>query len=70
LRDGLREARGQLATRLDQLHPGWPPGRSLGVATVIVAAIDGLMLHHMIDGELPVDEALAAAELLLPGEGS
>ncbi len=70
LRDELRRARRQIADRLGLLHPGWSPAESIGIATLIVAAIDGLMLHHMIDGELPVDEALAVTERLLPGEGT
>ncbi|MFG1616104.1 TetR/AcrR family transcriptional regulator [Nonomuraea wenchangensis] len=73
LRDELRRARTQLAERLERLHPRWPPGRSAGVATLVVAALDGLMLHYMIDGELPVDEVLSAVECLMPerpGAGS
>ncbi|MFC4117960.1 TetR/AcrR family transcriptional regulator [Nonomuraea zeae] len=65
LRDELRQARSQIADRLARLHPGWSPGQAQGAAALIVAAIDGLMLHHLIDGDLPVDEALAAAEELL-----
>ncbi|WP_345570772.1 TetR/AcrR family transcriptional regulator [Nonomuraea rosea] len=68
LRDELRRARTQLAGRLGRLHPGWPPDRLRGVATLIAASIDGLMLHHMIDAELPAGEALSAvAELLEEG---
>lgn len=69
LRDELRQARTQIAGRLGQLRPGWPPARLAGVATLIAASIDGLMLHRMIDGDLPADEALSAvAELLEGGE--
>lgn len=65
LRDGLREARAQITDRLRVLRPGWPPERLTGVATLIIASIDGLMLHHMIDGHLPVDAALSAVGELL-----
>ncbi|MEV4219242.1 TetR/AcrR family transcriptional regulator [Nonomuraea sp. NPDC049725] len=68
LRDELRQARQRLADRLRALHPGRPAAQAIGIATLAVAAIDGLMLHQMIDGELPTDEALAVAESLLPGE--
>ncbi|MEU4704167.1 TetR/AcrR family transcriptional regulator [Nonomuraea dietziae] len=68
LRDQLREARGQIADRVGQLHPDWPPARLTGVATLIAALIDGLMLHHMLDRDLPVGEALAAVEDLLEEE--
>lgn len=67
LRDELRQARARIADRLGQVHPGWPPALRTGVATLIAASIDGLMLHHMIDGELPAGEALAAVEELLQG---
>ncbi|GLY68106.1 hypothetical protein Atai01_47250 [Amycolatopsis taiwanensis] len=59
LRDGLREARGRLAGRLGELYPRWPPARCTGAATVITALVDGLMLHYLLDGELPAEQALA-----------
>ncbi|MFF0864049.1 TetR/AcrR family transcriptional regulator [Nonomuraea sp. NPDC003560] len=65
LRDELRRARGRIATRLGRLRPGWPADRLDGVATLVTAAIDGLMLHHMIDPALPVGAALSAVEDLL-----
>ncbi|QKW37312.1 TetR family transcriptional regulator C-terminal domain-containing protein [Actinomadura sp. NAK00032] len=68
LRDELRRARAQIAGRLRELHPGWPRSRPAGVAALIAASIDGLMLHYMIDGELPVGDALTAVEELLEGE--
>ncbi|WP_207933562.1 TetR/AcrR family transcriptional regulator [Actinomadura sp. GC306] len=68
LRDELRRARGQIADRLRELHPGWPRSRFAGVAALIVASIDGLMLHHMIDGELPVGDVLSVVRELLEGE--
>lgn len=68
LRDGLRRARAQIADRLRDLHPGWPPSRPAGAAALIVASIDGLMLHYMIDGELPVEDVLSAVRELLEGD--
>lgn len=68
LRDELRQARTQLADRLGELHPEWPRARSAGVATLIAASIDGLMLHYMIDGELPLGDVLSAVGELLEGE--
>ncbi|MCO5995437.1 TetR/AcrR family transcriptional regulator [Actinoallomurus rhizosphaericola] len=68
LRGELRRARALIADRLGELHPGWPPARLTGVATLITAAIDGLMLHHMIDCELPAREALSAVGELLDHE--
>ncbi|NUP76882.1 MAG: TetR/AcrR family transcriptional regulator [Nonomuraea sp.] len=68
LRDELRRARAGIAARLGQLRPGWSPARLDGVATLVAATIDGLMLHHMIDPDLPVGEALSAVEALLEEE--
>ncbi|NBF00465.1 TetR family transcriptional regulator [Nonomuraea sp. KC401] len=65
LRDELRQARGLIAGRLREAHAAWPRDRLDGVATLVVAAIDGLMLHYMIDGDLPVGAALSAVEDLL-----
>ncbi|TDD10837.1 TetR/AcrR family transcriptional regulator [Nonomuraea diastatica] len=65
LRDELRQARALVAARLSGARPGWGPDRLDGVATLVVAAIDGLMLHYMIDGDLPVGAALSAVEDLL-----
>ncbi|SNS01037.1 transcriptional regulator, TetR family [Actinomadura mexicana] len=67
LRDELRQARAQIADRLRALHPDWPPRRLAGAATLITAAIDGVVLHYMIDGDLPVGDALSAAADLLEG---
>lgn len=68
LRDQLRQARMQIAERLGKLHPGWSPARLVGVATLIIALIDGLMLHYMLDSDLPAGEALTAVEDLLEEE--
>ncbi|MEU8303073.1 TetR family transcriptional regulator [Actinomadura sp. NPDC048955] len=65
LRDELREARAQIADRLRALRPDWPPGRLTGAATLITAAIDGVMLHYMIDDALPVGDVLSAVDDLL-----
>lgn len=65
LRDELRQARTQIADRLAALHPDWPRGRLTGAATLITAAIDGVMLHYMIDDALPVGDALSAVGDLL-----
>lgn len=68
LRDELRRARTQIADRLRELHPGWPEPRPTGVAALIVASIDGLMLHYMIDGEFPVGDVLSAVGEILEGD--
>ncbi|MEU7894031.1 TetR family transcriptional regulator C-terminal domain-containing protein [Nonomuraea sp. NPDC049152] len=60
LRDQLRVARGRIAEWLRALHPQWPPSRCLGAATLITALLDGLVLHRLLDPELPAREAVAA----------
>ncbi|WP_433497568.1 TetR/AcrR family transcriptional regulator [Sphaerimonospora sp. CA-214678] len=69
LRHQLRDTRTQAADRLNELHPDRPPGWSAGVATLIAALVDGLMLHYLLDSDLPVGEALAAlADLTEPDQ--
>lgn len=65
LQDALRTARLRLAERLGELYPSWPHARCTGVATVALALLDGLMLHYLLDPELPAGEALAALEALI-----
>jgi AcrR family transcriptional regulator len=70
LLDELRRARARIADRLRALRPGWSPERLTGVATLVTASIDGLMLHRMIDDELPAGAALSAVEALLEEKGT
>lgn len=65
LQGALRTARGRLADRLGELYPSWTPARRTGVATVALALLDGLMLHHLLDPDLPAREALAALKVLV-----
>ncbi|WP_308250852.1 TetR/AcrR family transcriptional regulator [Nonomuraea rhizosphaerae] len=65
LRRQMDEARAETAARLAALHPAWTAGQRAGAATLVVALVDGLMLHHLLDPGLPVDEALAALAGLL-----
>jgi AcrR family transcriptional regulator len=67
LRGALRRARVRLAERLGELYPRWPQERRTGAATVALALLDGLMLHQVLDGELPAGEALAALDALNAG---
>lgn len=67
LRDGLRDARSRLADRLEQLYVEWSPQRRAGVAVVIAALLDGLMLHAMLDAGLRIDDALCALSDLIGG---
>lgn len=64
LQEALRTARARLAERLGELYPRWTPERRSGVATVALALLDGLMLHYLLDRELPAREALAALHAL------
>lgn len=60
LRDALRQARATISERLAQLYPSWSEAGRAGVAVLIPALLDGLMLHRVLDAALPVDQALAA----------
>lgn len=60
LRMGLREARGQIADWLGALNPRWPVDRRTGTATLVAALLDGMMLHNLLDAQLPLDPALTA----------
>ncbi|MFI6291999.1 TetR/AcrR family transcriptional regulator [Nonomuraea sp. NPDC050790] len=65
LREQLRAARQRIGDLLGRLYPAWPEERRAGAAVLVTAAIDGLMLHHLLDPELPVGQAVSAAEGLL-----
>ncbi len=65
MRDQMRQSRAQAADRLATLRPHWPASRCAGVATLVVALLDGLMLHLVLDEDLPTEEALAAIEELV-----
>jgi AcrR family transcriptional regulator len=65
LQAALRTARLRLAERLGELYPRWPHERRTGAATLALALLDGLMLHYLLDRELPAEEALAALHALI-----
>ncbi|MFI6595987.1 TetR/AcrR family transcriptional regulator [Nonomuraea sp. NPDC050536] len=65
LKDQLRQVRTEFAQRLRRLHPTWPARRPDGVATLVTALIDGLVLHYMVDPALPLDDAFAVLRDLL-----
>ncbi|MFI6534353.1 TetR/AcrR family transcriptional regulator [Nonomuraea sp. NPDC050547] len=65
LREQLRQARGQIGEALGRMYPEWPAERRAGAAVLVTAAVDGLMLHYLLDPGLPVGQAVSAAEGLL-----
>jgi AcrR family transcriptional regulator len=65
LRQELRRARERIGARLAELRPSWSDERRAGAAIVVVALVDGLLLHRLLDTTLPVDEALTALGDLL-----
>ncbi|MQA01202.1 MAG: TetR family transcriptional regulator [Streptosporangiales bacterium] len=58
--DQLRQLRAALADRLGELYPDWPAPRRTGAATLLLALLEGLVLHRLLDPQLPVDEAMDA----------
>ncbi|MFE3448909.1 TetR/AcrR family transcriptional regulator [Nonomuraea sp. NPDC059194] len=70
LRAQLRHARERIAAWLGALHPRWSPSRRLGAATLITGLLDGLVLHRLLDPDLPAQEAVAALADLLSALGA
>ncbi|MEW2221378.1 TetR family transcriptional regulator C-terminal domain-containing protein [Streptomyces sp. NPDC006990] len=60
LRQGLREARVRIADWLATLDPRLSAEQRLGAAALVTALIDGMMLHRLLDEDVPVEAALTA----------
>jgi AcrR family transcriptional regulator len=58
VRSALAEARGRLVPHLAATGATQPEG----LATLVLASLDGLVLHRIIDPELPLADVAAAAE--------
>lgn len=65
LRDVVSQARTELAGWLAEQHPDWTRTRTTGIAALVVAAVDGLLLHTTFDPDLLVDSILDALRHLL-----
>lgn len=63
LRESLTETRAQLRAWLKRVHPSAPDGSE----TVLIALLDGMLLHRMLDPDLDNGEALSALSHFLPG---
>ncbi|MBK1787003.1 TetR/AcrR family transcriptional regulator [Prauserella cavernicola] len=57
-RAGLRQARARVADHLEQLYPDLPERDRDGAAVLLAALVDGLVLHALLDPDLPVGIAL------------
>ncbi|WP_110341905.1 TetR/AcrR family transcriptional regulator [Prauserella flavalba] len=57
-RDGMREARARVDEHLRELHPRLSEQDREGAAVLLAALVDGLVLHVLLDRELPVESAL------------
>lgn len=55
--DGLRRARERFANALEARHPDWAPSRREGVSVLLVALLDGVLLHRSLDRHLDLDSA-------------
>lgn len=58
-RENLREARSAIGDWVAARHPRWPADRTAGVAALVAALLDGLLLHRALDPHAPLPEALA-----------
>ena len=63
LREALIETRATLRTWIQEVHPSAPDGTE----TVLIALLDGMLLHRMLDPQLDNGEALNALSHFLPG---
>lgn len=50
IRPAIRDARAALAERLVELDPGWAEDDARDAAALLLGAIDGVMLHGLVDG--------------------
>lgn len=61
----LGQARELIVARLGESRPEWSAERKTGAAVLVTALLDGLILHRILDSELPAGEAIAALRDLL-----
>jgi len=66
----LKEVRAEVADHVRLRHPHWPRHRAAGLATLIIAFMDGLVLHHTVDPNIETAEAFSLLESLLDEEGN
>ncbi|MGH3955866.1 TetR/AcrR family transcriptional regulator [Mycobacteroides salmoniphilum] len=64
----LREVRAEVADHVRLRHPSWSRRRAAGLATLIIAFMDGLVLHHSVDPNIETAEAFSLLESLLDEE--
>ncbi|KUL55618.1 MULTISPECIES: TetR/AcrR family transcriptional regulator [unclassified Streptomyces] len=63
LREALTETRAKLRAWIKRVRPSAPDGSE----TVLIALLDGMLLHRMLDPDLDNGEALSALSQFLPG---
>ncbi|WP_264921920.1 MULTISPECIES: TetR/AcrR family transcriptional regulator [Mycobacteroides] len=61
----LKEVRAEIADHVRIRHPDWTRRRAAGMATLIIAFMDGLVLHHSVDPNIETAEAFSLLESLL-----
>ncbi|KRQ28101.1 TetR family transcriptional regulator [Mycobacteroides chelonae] len=61
----LKEVRAEIADHVRIRHPDWTRRRAAGMATLIIAFMDGLVLHHSVDPNIETAEAFSLLEGLL-----
>lgn len=64
----LRELRAEIADHIRLRHPDWSRRRAAGMATLIIAFMDGLVLHHSVDPNIETAEAFSLLKSLLDEE--
>ncbi|ALR12593.1 TetR family transcriptional regulator [Mycobacteroides saopaulense] len=64
----LKEVRAEIADHVRLRNPGWSRRRAAGMATLLIAFMDGLVLHHSVDPNIDTAEAFSLLESLLDEE--
>ncbi|NDU79204.1 TetR/AcrR family transcriptional regulator, partial [Actinomadura sp. DSM 109109] len=64
----LRELRAEIADHIRLRHPDWSRRRAAGMATLTIAFMDGLVLHHSVDPNIDTAEAFSLLKSLLDEE--
>ncbi len=61
----LRELRGEIADHVRLRHPDWSRRRAAGMAVLVTAFMDGLVLHYSVDPNVATAEAFSLLQGLL-----
>lgn len=67
VRREFARARSRLADWFAQRHPLWSPPRTQAAAALLIAAMDGLTIHVLLDPSLPTDDVSEILQSIAAG---